>query len=122
MENGAASPGRWQLWQCCWRIGTTSFEYVGAFMFPICANTAALEHAATQNARMARNIFSPNGSMVGKRVPRSYQRVRIETSKLTLRMRRNVLRESFGFRDGGFVIRTLTLKATCLITGRVTGT
>src|SRR5579863_484840 len=27
--NGAASPGRWQVWQCLCRMGATSFENVG---------------------------------------------------------------------------------------------
>src|SRR5258708_22381625 len=29
MENGAASPGRWQVWQCFWRTGASSLVNVG---------------------------------------------------------------------------------------------
>jgi hypothetical protein len=29
IENGPASPGRWQTWHFTWRIGATSFVNVG---------------------------------------------------------------------------------------------
>src|ERR1700730_3700063 len=54
MGKGAASPGRWQLWQFFCRIGATSLVNVGAFMFPICANTLAAEQTADNSVRTVR--------------------------------------------------------------------
>src|SRR4029077_7224892 len=34
-ENGAASPGRWQVWQWCCRIGATSLVKVAALLVKV---------------------------------------------------------------------------------------
>src|SRR3981081_3612183 len=36
MENGAASPGRWQVWQCFCKIGATSLVNVGGGLLGSC--------------------------------------------------------------------------------------
>src|SRR5579864_40104 len=58
IENGAASPGRWQLWQCFCRIGATSFVNVGAFILPICEQRCAVEQTANSKAITVRFIAS----------------------------------------------------------------
>src|SRR5215469_12392024 len=62
IENGAASPGRWQLWQRFCKIGATSFVNVGAFIFPICAEREVPQPIAINNAKNLRTIAfcSPN--------------------------------------------------------------
>src|ERR1700756_5258818 len=56
MEKGAASPGRWQLWQFFCRIGATSFVNVGACIFPICAERYSDEQNAKRKAVAVRFI------------------------------------------------------------------
>src|SRR5580693_2444166 len=49
IENGAASPGRWQVWQCFCKIGATSLVKVGGGLFGSCpdAYPAQLRIAAS---------------------------------------------------------------------------
>src|SRR6185437_1795346 len=55
IENGPASPGRWQFWQFFCKMGATSLVNVGAVILPICAK----RHAAEQNAnRIAKARFT----------------------------------------------------------------
>src|SRR5436305_13612933 len=58
IEKGAASPGRWQLWQFFCRMGATSLVNVGAFIFPICQERCAFEQTANSKARTVRFIAS----------------------------------------------------------------
>src|SRR6476659_3729564 len=58
IENGAASPGRWQVWQFFCRIGATSFVNVGAFILPICEQRCAVEHTANSKPTDVRFIAS----------------------------------------------------------------
>src|SRR5580693_3698309 len=58
IENGAASPGRWQLWQFFCRIGATSFVNVGEFILPICEERCAVEQTANSKPRTVRFIAS----------------------------------------------------------------
>src|SRR4029077_18916666 len=58
IENGAASPGRWQLWHFFCRIGATSFANVGAFILPICEERCAVEQTAKRKPRTVRFIAS----------------------------------------------------------------
>src|SRR6266446_1694877 len=46
MEKGAASPGRWQVWQCFCKIGATSLVNVGGGLFGSCARTPPAEPSA----------------------------------------------------------------------------
>src|SRR5882762_10915461 len=46
MEKGAASPGRWQVWQCVCKIGATSLVNVGGGLFGSCARTPPAEPSA----------------------------------------------------------------------------
>src|SRR6201997_1421652 len=58
IENGAASPGRWQLWQFFCRIGATSFVNVGAFILPIWEERYAVVETANSKPRTVRFIAS----------------------------------------------------------------
>src|SRR5579859_8232224 len=58
IEKGAASPGRWQLWQFFCRIGATAFVNVGAFILPICELRCAVEQIANSKPRTVRFIAS----------------------------------------------------------------
>src|SRR5215469_15618765 len=56
IENGAASPGRWQLWQRFCKIDATSFVNVGAFILPICAKREVPQPIAINNAKNLRTM------------------------------------------------------------------
>src|SRR6267142_5976700 len=45
MENGAASPGRWQVSQCFRKIGATSLVNVGGGLFGSCPSTRPAQHS-----------------------------------------------------------------------------
>src|SRR5580704_11074201 len=64
MENGAASPGRWQVRQCFCRIGATSFVKVGGGLFGSCPrnwpeqqSTAAITMATLEIPFRITSIF-----------------------------------------------------------------
>ena len=54
-ENGPASPGRWQVSQFFWRMGATSFAYVGA-------TAAAGELVAFEEHADARAVITTRGT------------------------------------------------------------
>src|SRR5260370_41723460 len=45
MEKGAASPGRWQVWQCFCKIGATSLVNVGGGLFGSCPSVYPAQHS-----------------------------------------------------------------------------
>src|SRR6267378_2469507 len=45
MEKGAASPGRWQVWQCFCKIGATSLVNVGGGLLGSCPSANPAQHS-----------------------------------------------------------------------------
>ena len=45
MEKGAASPGRWQVWQCFCKIGDTSLVNVGGGLLGSCPSAYPAQHS-----------------------------------------------------------------------------
>src|SRR3981081_2950403 len=55
MENGAASPGRWQVWQGFCKIGATSLVNVGGGLFGSCARAPPAE-PSTNTSRIVKLV------------------------------------------------------------------
>src|SRR5580692_2963220 len=59
IEKGAASPGRWQLWQCFCKIGATSFVNVGGGLPGSCPSAyPAQQSAASSTDRYFMNFLT----------------------------------------------------------------
>src|SRR6266849_3372332 len=57
MEKGAASPGRWQVWQCFRKIGATSLVNVGGGLLGSCPSAYPAQHSAPAS-RMDKHLMN----------------------------------------------------------------
>src|SRR6266852_9517484 len=80
MEKGAASPGRWQVWQCFCKIGATSLVNVGGGLFGSCPSAYPAQQSAPasridkyfmnfqpHDLDLARQEWDRTGKLAGRR-------------------------------------------------------
>src|SRR6266478_6606681 len=78
MEKGAASPGRWQVWQCFCKIGATSLVNVGGGLLGSCPSANPAQHSVPAS-RMDKYFMnfptSREQSQSDVRLPRKHTQV-----------------------------------------------
>src|SRR5260370_24406931 len=81
MEKGAASPGRWQVWQCFCNIGAASLVNVGGGLFGSCPSAYPAQHSVPAS-RMHKYFMNFPTSPFGPRLTRIGQnRANLQTGR-----------------------------------------